>query len=128
MPTRAGDLRDRVGFYQREVLGDDSPDSASPDYGNTVGDFPAQAELIVAAQIRPRLGGEQMLAGRLEGKNVVNIVVRQSAATAAITTEWRAKDERTGEIFNIRSKIDPDQGKAGQGAWWELLCEKGVGT
>lgn len=127
MTIAAGDLRDRVGFYQREMLGANSPDV--PDYGNTLGEFPADPEFdAVPANIKPRLGGEAVLAGRLEGKNLVNITVRQSAATAAVTTDWRAKDERKGTIYNIRSIIDPDEHTPQHGRFWEMLCEKGVAT
>lgn len=112
--TAAGDLRWRVGFYRREVLDDGA--------GNIQGVFGAEAAFVVWAQIRPKLGGEGVFAARLQGKNPVNVTVRLSSNTAQVTTDWMAKDERSGEIFNIRSIIDPD----GKRAWLEMLCEKGV--
>jgi head-tail adaptor len=118
----AGDLRDRVGFYQREGA------SESPDYGNTIGDFETEASLTVAANIKPRLGGEAVLAGRLEGRKFVSITIRRSVSSAEITEDWRAKDERVGTIFNIRSVIDPYQHTADRNKWIELLCEEGVAT
>lgn len=128
--TSAGDLRDRVGFYKRGTTGD--PDASPPTfddgYGNTVGEFSATAEFSVAANIKPRLGGEAVLAGRLTGQNLVNITVRQSDDTSSITTDWRAKNERSGELYNIRSIIDPDENTAQHGRFWEMLCEKGVAT
>ncbi len=117
----AGDLRFSVGFYQRQAPLVLSPDV---DYGNTEGDFPSTANFIVPANIVPKLGGESILADRLTGKNFVNIIVRQSTSTDSVTVDWRAKDERSGDIFNIRSIIDPK----GDGKYFEMLSEKGVAT
>ena len=117
----AGSLRYKVGFYQRPALG-----NSPPDYGNTEGEFPGSAQFIVPANITPKLGGEQVLAERLTGKHLVNITVRQSAATASITTDWMAKNEQTGEVFNIRSIIDPEGGSVNHGFYFEMLCETGV--
>lgn len=128
--TSAGDLRHKVGFYKRAVVGDSdaSPPVIGDGYGNEEGDFSSTAEFTCAANIKPSLGGEQVLAGRLAGTNLVNITVRQSSNSAAVTTAWRAKDERTGDIYNIRSVIDPDEHTAQHGRFVEMLCEKGVAT
>src|SRR5262245_42961631 len=118
----AGDLRNRVGFYQR---GASSPDV--PDYGSG-GGYPETATFITFARIVPRLGGEQVLAARLTGKNFVDITVRQSSETDDVDTDWIAKDEDDGTVYNIRSVIDPHQGDTDHGLWFEMLCEKGVAT
>lgn len=116
---QAGDLRSRVGFYP-QVIADDG-------FGNeTSGPADAPGFDPVRANIQPRLGGESVLAGRLTGTNLVNITVRQSSLTRTVTTAWQAKDERSSVIYNIRSIIDPDEGKTGAGTWLEMLCEKGV--
>ena len=120
----AGELRYRVGFYQRGS-GVGSPDV--PDYGSG-GGYPSTATFITYADIEPRLGGEQVLAARLTGKNLSNITVRQSSETDAVDVDWIAKNEDTGEIYNIRSVIDPHQGGVRHGLWWEMLCEEGVAT
>ena len=120
----AGNLRSRVGFYPRQSAGVDSP--AAPDYGYTQGGFSSTASFIVAAGIQPRLGGEQVLAARLAGTNLVNITVRQSTDTATVTEDWQAKDEDSGDIYNIKSIIDPDEGKVRHGMYFEMLCERGV--
>jgi len=117
---QAGDLRSRISFYQREIQSDG--------YGNNQADYSATASFIVAANIKPRLGGEAVLAGRLTGQNLVNITVRQSDDTSSVTVDWRAKDERSGQIYNIRSVIDPDEHTVQHGRFWEMLCEKGVAT
>lgn len=117
---QAGDLRSRVGFYQR-------PSSANnPDYGVKEGEFSDTAEFTCAANIKPRLGGEGVLAGRLTGTNLVNITVRNSSRTQLVDTAWRAKDDRSGAIYNIRSIIDPFENTPDHGRWLEMLCEKGV--
>lgn len=115
---RAGDLRSRVGFY--------APVAADDGYGNTNAPFAATATFTVAANIKPKLGGEQVLAGRLSGTNLVNITVRRSTQTKTVTDAWLAKDARSGVPYNIRSIIDPDEGKSGAGTWLEMLCEKGA--
>lgn len=115
---RAADLRDRVGFYQRAMTSDG--------YGNSQGDFPDEPEFTAAANIKPRLGGEQVLAGRLQGTNLANITVRSSYLTRQVGTDWKLKNERTGEVYNIRSIIDPEQAAGKQGMFLEMLCEEGV--
>jgi head-tail adaptor len=114
----AGELRSRIGFYL--------PVSSDDGYGNTASGFGANPTYTVSTNIKPRLGGESVLAGRLTGTNLVNITVRQSSNTRTVTTAWLVKDERSGVIYNIRSIIDPDEGKTGAGTWLEMLCEKGV--
>lgn len=116
---RAGDLQERVGFYR--------PVSTDDGYGNTqIGfanapDFPP-----VAAQIKPRLGGESVLAGRLTGTNLVNITVRASSQSKMVDTSWKARDEGAGIDYNIRSIIDPYRDTTRRGAFLEMLCEQGV--
>lgn len=112
--TSAGDLRERVGFYRREIEDDGA--------GNVQGAFGTAPAFVVWAQVRPRLGGEGVFAARLQGKNAVNITVRRSASTLLVTTDWIAKNEQSGEVFNIRSIIDPDMKRV----FLEMLCEKGV--
>jgi len=115
-----GSLRSRVGFY--------APVKADDGYGNTTTAFDPSPDFAVAAKIVPRLGGEKVLADRLTGTNYVNITVRQSNQMRRVTPVWRAKDERSGVIYNVRSIIDPDEGLASVRTWFELLCEKGVAT
>lgn len=117
--TRAGDLRDRVGFYK--------PVETDDGYGNTQIGFPPVPTVgPFAAQIVAKLGGESVLQGRLAGTNLVNITVRASADAKQVTTAWRARDERAGVDYNIRSIIDPYKGTAQRGRFLEMLCEQGV--
>jgi head-tail adaptor len=120
----SGDLHYRVGFYTRDAPA--APGSPPPpDYGSAPG-YPTTPTFVVWANIEPRLGGEAILADRLTGKNFVNITVRQSVQTNAIDSDWICKDENTGELYNIRSVIDPQKGNRKHGLWLEMLCEKGV--
>lgn len=117
-PQTSGALRERIGFY-RPVKTDDG-------FGNKQIGFAGVPEIVVRASLAPRLGGESVLAGRLAGRSLVSIVVRASASTRAITTDWKARDERAGVEFNIRSIVDPFRGGVGRGRWLDLLCEEGV--
>lgn len=112
--TGAGELLERVTFSARGVAVDDG-------YGNVESTF--SDRFTAAARIRPRLGGEEVMAARLQGKNLATITVRYSSNTVQITTDWRAIDTRTGDIWNVRSPpINPDERKQ----FLEILCEKGV--
>lgn len=118
----AGDFRSRVGFYKRPTV------TEVPDYGNTEGEYPSTPEFTCAANIRPRLGGENVLAGRLTGTNLVNVTVRNWSATQAVDTSWMLKDERADVQYQIRSIIDPNENGPEHGRFFEMLCEKGVAT
>ena len=107
----AQDLQDRVAFDLRA----DAPD----DYGGTAGDFVEQ--FIVSARINRKLGGERIIAARLDGHQPVTITVRSSVDTDQIAPDWRARNVRTGEIFNIRSIAEND-------GFLDVLCESGVTT
>lgn len=113
---QAGDLKWRVGFYRRVEVDDGA--------GSTQGEYDDKPFLVLRANLRPRLGGEGTLAGRLTGTNLVNITIRQSDNARLVTTNWRVRDERTHEEYNIRSIVDPD----GKRQWLEVLCEQGVAT
>lgn len=110
--TSAGELRHRVAFDRRQEVEDD--------YGNTQSDFVEQ--FIVAAKVSAKFGGEAVTAARLTGQQPVTIVVRQSAQTRMITTDWRARDARNGEVYAIRSIVDPDD----RCAFFEILTQTGT--
>lgn len=107
----AGDLYYRVAFDKRAEVDDG--------YGNTVSDWREQFQCRAA--FRHLRGGESVMAGRLQGKHVQVITVRASSQTREITTDWRVRDVRTGEAFNIRDVThETDR------AFISFLCEKGV--
>lgn len=110
--TRAEELRQRLAFSKRGVAVDDG-------YGNVQSEF--ETQFTVQARVRPRLGGEEVLAARLTGKNIVAITVRYSSQTKQIEADWVATDARSGEVYNIRSAV-PDERKI----FMEILGERGV--
>lgn len=107
----AGDLYYRVAFDSRIEVDDG--------YGNTVSDWTEQFQCRAA--YRHLRGGESVMAGRLEGKHVQVITVRVSSQTLAITTDWRVRDVRNSDVFNIRDVTNETDRQ-----WISLLCEKGV--
>ncbi len=120
----SGDLYYRVAFLKREA-GDDG-------MGNTIGDKLIE-QFQCRAAFRHLRGGESVMAGRLHGKHTQVIIVRASASTRQITTDWVVRDARTsaetepgsgkftGDVFNIR-----DVTHETNRMWISLLCEKGV--
>lgn len=108
----AGDLRHRIAFEKRQTIADD--------YGNEEGGFVEQ--FTVAANVQAKFGGETVTAARLQGQQLVTITIRQSSRTRLIREDWRARDVRSGEVYAIRSIVDPD----GKRAWLEILTQTGV--
>src|SRR5215831_10583535 len=117
----ASNLRYRVGFYQRGSSGGGGGSPPPPDYGSG-GGYPTTPNFVVFADILEKMGGEQILAARITGKNFVNITVRQSSQTNQVDVDWKCKNEDSGEEFNIRSIIDPQSATPGHHNWWEMLC------
>jgi head-tail adaptor len=111
----AGALYENVAFDKRVEGNPDSP----ADYGNTVMDW-AEQFVRRAAYVHLR-GGESVMAGRLQGRHSQIIRVRADSGTKAITTDWRARDKRTGVAFNIRD-ITPSADRL----WLDILVESGV--
>ncbi|MGY3609924.1 MULTISPECIES: phage head closure protein [unclassified Bradyrhizobium] len=112
--TSAGDLSHRIAFDKRQDVDDG--------YGNTQADFVEQ--FVVWAGVQAKFGGETVTAARLAGQQPMTITVRQSSQTEQVTTDWRARDARSGLVLNIRSIVDPDD----SGAYFEMLCQSGVAT
>ncbi|MBB1247454.1 phage head closure protein [Rhizobium sp. G21] len=110
----AGRMTERVAFDER---GD-----AEDGHGGAVSAF---AEVIapVAAEFKHLRGGEAVQAARLAGQHVVVIRVRASSQTRLITTEWRARDVRTGVVYAIRD-IEPEVNRA----YISLTCQSGVAS
>jgi head-tail adaptor len=107
----AGKLDKRVAF--------ESPIKVSDGYGGTENGWVPQFT-VSADYIRLR-GGETVLASRLSGTQPTVIKVRASSSTRLVTTDWRARDARSGEVFNIRSIIESDDR-----AYLDIAAESGV--
>ncbi len=107
----AGPLRERVIF---EAQG-----SASDGAGGTTTAWADQFERW--AEYIHLKNGESVMAGRLTGKHSQVVKVRAETATRAVTTDWRLRDKRSGQVFNIRDiTLTKDR------AFFEMLCESGV--
>lgn len=66
-------------------------------------------------------GGETVQAARLEGRQPVVVTIRSCEAARQITPEWRMRDMRRHDVYNIRSIVPSDDRM-----YFELTCEKGV--
>lgn len=115
MTARSTQLRERVAF---DKLGEAVSDSL----GNVQTTWAEQ--FVTAARITPRLGGEAVMAARLSGRQPVTITIRSSAASELIAPDWRARDVRTGKIYNIRSIANVDE----RHRQFDILAEEGVAT
>jgi head-tail adaptor len=107
----AGELRGKIGFYNRVPI--------DTDYGTAAGDWVLQ--FTRSSRIRYLRGGEEVMGQRLEGVSPIVLTVRSGEETRQITSGWQARNERTGEQFQIRA-VTPDE----KTAWIDLLCESGV--
>lgn len=111
--TGAGSLNERVTF-SRFV-------SVEDEYGGQTGVW--QDQFTAAASITWSRGGETVLAGRLQGKQSAILRIRTSAAARSVTPDWRVRDARTGEAYNIRER--PREARDSRG-YLEMLVEAGV--
>jgi len=110
----AGSLDKRVRFQRRQDVEDE--------FGNVKSTWVDQ--FTVSARMIPRLGGEEVMAGRLQGVQPYILRVRGSSDTRQITPEWRAVNARTGLAYNIKSISNPDE----RGAYLDMLVVQGGAT
>lgn len=109
--TATGDLREVVDL-ENFVSVDDG-------YGGQTQTW--ETVMTTAARIRTLKGGETVIAGRLAGTQTLIITVRYQPDMEDVTPAWRARNARSGAIYNIRS-VEPDERRQ----WVNLLCESGV--
>lgn len=109
----AGQYRERVAFEYRALVSDG--------FGNQQSATWTEA-FICSARVRPLRGGESVQAARLSGRQPTLITVRVNDNTKMITTDWRARDVRSGVTYNIRSKVNPDERRVD----FDMECETGV--
>lgn len=112
----AGMLRHRLNFQSKGALNDE--------LGNPVpGGSAWTTRFSVRAGMVPKIGGEAVIAGRLQGRQPYIVTVRSSGQTRQIKPDWRAVDANdTTRVFAVRSLADPD----GKRQWLEILVEEGV--
>lgn len=111
MAEQAGNLREQVGFYTR-------PEVAT-EYGIATSDW--QLQFTRSARVQAIRTGETVMGQRLKGQKVVIITIRYNAEAKTITESWQARDERTGEQYQIRKAV-PDEKRQ----WIDVLAESGV--
>jgi len=87
----AGNLTERVAF--------DAPSGTTDAFGGTSEAWTAGDP--VAAQWIFQRGSEAVEAARLAGRQMFKIKVRSSTATRAVTTDYRMRDVRRGDAYNI---------------------------
>ena len=105
----------------KELVAFDLKGEGEDGYGGTATDWAEQFRR--RAEFVHLRGGESVQAARLQGQHVQIIRVRASTATWSVTTDWRVRDVRTGDIFNIR-----DRGPTDDRRFLDFLCQKGVAT
>ena len=111
------DKSGRGRFYHRVAW--DRRDVADDGYGNEVADWAEQFQ--TRAGFTFLRGSEAVIAARLEGRQPVIVRVRVSSQTRQITTDWRMRDARTGEVYAVRSIIETDDR-----AYRDITVERGV--
>lgn len=108
----AGSLDRRYRFEKRAVISDNA--------GNFEGEWEFQFPL--AGNRKYLRGGESVMASRLTAKSPVIITVRSCVNARLIEPEWRAVDERSGEVFNIREQPQESDSRG----YVSFLAEAGV--
>lgn len=93
MPAGAGPLRELLAFDKR-VNTDDG-------YGNTEGEWQEQFRCPASAVAMVKGRSETVLAARLTGIQPWLVTVRYSSASATVTTGWRARNVRSGDVYAI---------------------------
>ena len=94
----SGELRNRVRFDREAVSGNVGGVEQS-----------AWASLIDCRSVKldPTRGGDEVIAGRLEGKASYSLWVRSDSATRGLKVGDRAVDLNTGLIYALGEPIDP---------------------
>lgn len=108
---KAGRLHESVAF--------DLPQNASDGQGGVEEGW--SEGHACRANFRYLRGGETVLKARLEGTQPVVVHIRSCAAARLIETDWRMRDLRRGDIYNIRSIVPSDSRQH-----LELTVELGV--
>lgn len=114
----AGQLRERVRFQRRRPETDR--------FGNVEREWATLAERW--AQIKPMKGSEQIVAGKLEGRAPVEIMVRWDTllggGASALTTDDRVVHVATGTAYNVRAIENRDMRRR----YLTITAEAGVAT
>jgi len=114
MPAAAGQLSDRLEFYKKVEASEDALRNKERVW---------ELQFTIAGRVVQRIGGETVLQARLSGQNIASITIRMTAQTKYVTSDWKAVNVRSNDVWNIRSAV-PDEKKR----FVEILAERGVPT
>jgi hypothetical protein len=108
----SGELREKFAF--------DKIDPVDNGFGVERGVYVEQFTCRIG--LKAKYGGEEVTAQRLAGKQPFILKMRGFALAKTVTPEWRARDTRTGTVYNIRavSPFDP------KSRYIELLIDAGA--
>ncbi|MCQ0987543.1 head-tail adaptor protein [Jiella marina] len=106
--AEAGRLTERIAF--------DAVIQTQGEGGGTVSGF--EERFVVSARRRYLRGGEGVQAARLEGRRPLVLTIRRSSQSEMITAEWRARDTRSSEVYDIKS-VEPSEDRRDL----DVLCE-----
>lgn len=111
----SGALSEVVAFQVRS--------EADDGYGNPVtGDFATQFH--EPCRLQPLKGGEPVLAARLTKVQPYVLRVRSSARTRRVGVDWRAVNNRSGAVYNIKTVTNVDE----RGAYLDMMVVEGEAT
>lgn len=97
----------------------EGPVEVADGYGGVIQGWTDPVE--VRAAIQYLRGGETVQAARLQGKQPAVLRVRNSTTLRLVDPSWRARDTRTGVVYNIRSVVRSDDRR-----WLEFTVESGL--
>jgi SPP1 family predicted phage head-tail adaptor len=106
--TRAGDLREQIELLKQVT----TPDGAG---GSTV---EWVVQITTRAAIKVLKAGEEVMSGRLQGKQSLVVTTRYQTALDGVDGTWRLRNVRTSQEYNIRA-VTPDVRRH----WCDVLCE-----
>jgi len=92
----AGKLREVLSFQSRQMIDDGAGNEVS---GPWIEQCRANAEVVALR------GTETVMASRLTGVQPYLATVRYSLGAAAVTTDWRAVDTRSGASYAIKTAV-----------------------
>lgn len=100
----------------------DAPAIVKDSHGGTENGWTPDAQAVKEwAAFRYLRGGETVQAARLSGKQPVVVTVYSNTATRGLSTAWRMRDVRTGDVYNIRAIVPTSDRQ-----FLEITAERGV--
>lgn len=111
----SGRLRERFTIQRDMATSDWSGHSGEPDWRDVIGP--------IWGGIQFMRGGEAVMSARLTARQPAILTIRNSSQARGILPSDRAKNARTGEMFNIREQPRVSRDNRG---FLEVLVESGM--